>query len=81
MKVPKPTGLILAGFAGLALVASLMPAQQNAAPQAPKRKKLLIIAQTKGYTHDSITHGASVVEQMEDSRASTTPTSAPIASW
>ena len=64
MNVTRRTGLTLAGLAGLALAASLMPAQQNTATQTPKRKKLLIIAQTKGYTHDSITHGSSVIEQM-----------------
>src|SRR5690348_8436108 len=64
MKVPKRTALILAGLAALALLATSMPGQQNAPAQGPKKKKLLIIAQTKGYTHDSITHGASVIEQM-----------------
>ena len=37
-----------------------MCAQQN----APKRKKLLIIGETKGYTHDSITHAAATLEHI-----------------
>src|SRR5690349_13095760 len=63
MKLRGRTTLILSGLAGLALLVTSMAAQQNSAAQ-PKRKKLLIIAQTKGFTHDSITHGASVLEQM-----------------
>lgn len=64
MRVPGRTAFIPAALAALALLATSMPGQQNTAAQAPKKKKLLIVAQTKGYTHDSITHGASVLEQM-----------------
>ncbi len=35
-------------------------AQQN----APKRKKLLIIAETKGFTHDSISHAMATIERL-----------------
>ncbi len=31
---------------------------------APKRKKLLIIAETKGYTHDSISHASATLERL-----------------
>jgi type 1 glutamine amidotransferase len=64
MKAPGRITLFITGLAGIALLATSMPGQQNSAAQAPKKKKLLIIAQTKGFTHDSITHGASVLEQM-----------------
>lgn len=63
MKVPRRAVLILTGLCAIGLLATLMPAQQNAGAK-PKRKKLLLIAQTKGWEHDSISHGASTLERL-----------------
>jgi len=52
---------ILSSLLALSLAfGTVVCAQQN----APKRKKLLIIAQTKGFTHDSISHGLATIEHL-----------------
>jgi type 1 glutamine amidotransferase len=51
------------GAAALVAALALSLGAQNP-PQAPKRKKLLAIAQMKGFQHDSTSHGLAVIEQL-----------------
>ncbi len=52
---------LLSSFLAICLAfSSVVSAQQN----APKRKKLLIIAETKGFTHDSISHALATLERL-----------------
>jgi type 1 glutamine amidotransferase len=51
---------ITTALLGCALVAGLAPAQQN----APRKKRILAIGETKGYQHDSVTRGLAMMWQL-----------------